>query len=305
MTGIAWEAGVLQGLADRGEPVAAWDLVVGSSAGAFVGARLLGDRSIGPTFEALTSTIVSDEDEALRTGAGAMVGFLVRASRRPGLTWLAKAGVVPVALRALAVNAVHHGPGEMVVLPAILRSRKPGAPPVDSVRALGRLARGNRHESGPWIEFWERHLAPLADWPIGPLRIVVVDVDDGSRHVIDHTSGARLARTMAATSAVAAVVPPIEIGERRFMDGGSLSQTNADLAAGHDQVVVVAPVDRGQLADEIEHLRSGGSEVVAIRPGASATEAMGEELGRLDSARMSASALAGRADGTAASPLGG
>jgi len=32
LTGIAWEAGVLNGLADSGFPVGDWNLVVGSSA---------------------------------------------------------------------------------------------------------------------------------------------------------------------------------------------------------------------------------------------------------------------------------
>lgn len=41
VTGIAWELGLLAGLADRGIDLAAADLVVGTSAGAVVGAQLM------------------------------------------------------------------------------------------------------------------------------------------------------------------------------------------------------------------------------------------------------------------------
>ena len=50
ITRIAWESGVLAGLAAGGIDTQDWDLVVGTSAGAFVGARLTGDGSPEPLF---------------------------------------------------------------------------------------------------------------------------------------------------------------------------------------------------------------------------------------------------------------
>jgi NTE family protein len=47
---MAWESGVLAGLSAGGLDTRRWDLVVGTSAGAFVGARLLGDGSPDPLF---------------------------------------------------------------------------------------------------------------------------------------------------------------------------------------------------------------------------------------------------------------
>ena len=73
LTGIAWEAGVLQGLADGGFPVADWDLVVGSSAGAYVGARLLAEGSAGPVFGAQLSLDARAEERALRAATGRLV----------------------------------------------------------------------------------------------------------------------------------------------------------------------------------------------------------------------------------------
>jgi NTE family protein len=303
LTGIAWEAGVLQGLIDRGEPVSGWDRLVGSSAGAYVGSCLLADGSIGPLFEALGATDPAAEDKALRSGAGALVASLIRASRRPGLAWLTRAGVVPLALYALSVNASRDGLGELGLLSAVLRSRQAGAAPTDSVRALGRLARGSRRPERLWVEYWQSHLGPRVEWPEGPLQIVAVDIEDGHRQTFDRTSGIPLARAIAATTAVAGLIPAITFEGRRYMDGGSASQTNADLAAGHDQVVVVAPADRGQLDAELEHLRSTGSDPVVIGPSEAAKAAMGRELGRLDATRIAAAAAAGRADGQAAGPL--
>jgi NTE family protein len=303
LTGVAWEAGVLQGLADRGNTITGWDVVIGSSAGAYVGSRLLADQSIGPTFAALGATDVGGEDQALRSGLGGLTVFLIRASRAPGMTWLTRAAVLPIALRALVVNAARDGLGEFAVFSAILRSRQPGASPTDSVRALGRLARGNRRPERAWIEYWQARLSPLVEWPEGPLRIVAVDIEDGHRETFERSSGATLAQAMAASSAVAGAVPAISIAGRRYMDGGSASQTNADLAAGHDQVVVIAPADRGQLAAELEQLRGAGTNPLVIRPSEASTAAMGQELGRLDNARVSASASAGRVDGQASDLL--
>lgn len=305
LTGVAWEAGVLQGLADRGEPITSWDLLVGSSAGAYVGAHLFADGSIGPLFEALSATDASAEDDALRTGAGELPAFLIRASRRPGFAWLTKAGVVPIALYALTVNAARDGLGELGLLSAVLRSRRAGAVPTDSVRALGRLARGSRRPERRWVEYWQSHLGPRVEWPEGPLQIVAVDIEDGRRQTFDRTSGIPLARAIAASSAVAGVIPAVTFEGRRYMDGGSASQTNADLAAGHDQVVVLAPADRGQLDAELDHLRSTGTDPVVIRPSDLARDAMGRELGRLDATRIAASAAAGRVDGQAAGPVSG
>jgi NTE family protein len=110
---------------------------------------------------------------------------------------------------------------------------------------------------------------------------------------------------MAASTAVAGIVPAITVAGHRYMDGGTGSQTNADLAAGHQQVLVVAPVDRGALDGELGQLRASGSTVVVIRPSTCAAGILGDELARLDPARIPAAAHAGREDGRAAAPIFG
>jgi NTE family protein len=70
---------------------------------------------------------------------------------------------------------------------------------------------------------------------------VAWDISDGSRRAIDRSGQAPLARAVAASTAVAGILPAITLAGHRYMDGGTGSQTNADLAAGHDQVLVLAP----------------------------------------------------------------
>ena len=50
-----------------------------------------------------------------------------------------------------------------------------------------------------------------------------------------------LVDAVAASCAVPCVWPPVTIGGHRYMDGGVRSGTNADLAVGHDVVVVITP----------------------------------------------------------------
>src|SRR5690349_17804773 len=51
VTGIAWELGVLAGLADAGVDLTSADLVVGTSAGSVVGAQVTSGADLGMLFE--------------------------------------------------------------------------------------------------------------------------------------------------------------------------------------------------------------------------------------------------------------
>jgi len=297
LTGVAWEAGVLQGLDESGYPVSGWDLVVGSSAGAFVGARLLAQGSPGPLFEAQLAVDVAAEEAALRLATGGLLVRMIRAARRPGLTRLERLGAVPLILWASLTNAARDGLGELAVIPEAARSRRPDVPPEAAIAAMGRLAHGVRRPQRIWIDYWVRALAPVDGWPDARLVVTAVDIADGSRRAVDRAAGVPLARAVAASTAVGGILPPISIGERRCMDGGTGSATNADLATGFGQVLVVAPVDRGSLASELAALRAADCDVRVIRPSAPSEAALGQELGRLDPARCAEAARAGRNDG--------
>jgi NTE family protein len=105
---------------------------------------------------------------------------------------------------------------------------------------------------------------------------------------------------VAGSCAVPGVFPSVPIQGRRYMDGGMRSLTNADLAAGHDLVVIVAlQFARGadlvarQLAEETQSLQAAGATVVTICPDEASMAAMGANL--MDFGRNAAAAAAGLA----------
>jgi NTE family protein len=142
-----------------------------------------------------------------------------------------------------------------------------------------------------------RNLLPSDAWPEGRLLITAVDAETGELKVFDRDSGVPLSEAVAASCAVPLVWPPITIGGRRYIDGGIRSITNADLAAGCDRVVVLAPVTFALRASTrvSTQLASLGSSVrsVVISPDSAARKAIGGNV--LDPARRVASARAGYA----------
>lgn len=88
ITGIAWESGVLAGLAAGGVDTQTWDLGAGTSAGAYVGARLTGDGSPGPLYAIQTSGNDAYEESELRVLFGPDFVRTLRLSRHPLLRWV-------------------------------------------------------------------------------------------------------------------------------------------------------------------------------------------------------------------------
>jgi NTE family protein len=143
---------------------------------------------------------------------------------------------------------------------------------------------------------------PSPDWPARALRIVTVDAESGEPRVFDNESGVSLVDAVAASCAVPGVWPPVSIGGRRYVDGGTRSSANADLAAGASRVLVIAPLGRTELfpaekplAEAIEELRAGGAEVAIVEPDEASAVAIGANP--LDPATRKPAAEAGRAQG--------
>jgi NTE family protein len=100
VTGIAWETGLLAGLAEAGIDLTSADLVVGTSAGSVVGAQILS----GPTLEDLYAAQLTDPtgELATRMGATAMLRFIT-AALWPGDEQRARARLGRAALKARTV----------------------------------------------------------------------------------------------------------------------------------------------------------------------------------------------------------
>jgi len=126
--------------------------------------------------------------------------------------------------------------------------------------------------------------------------------------VWNNESGVGLARAVASSCSVPGVFPPITIEGKRYIDGGMRSATNADLAKGHDLVVIVAlrigggdeamaERMRRPLENEMKTLREAGSRVELITPDAASQTAFGPNL--MDARARPAAARAGLKQGRA------
>lgn len=250
ITGIAWELGVLAGLAEAGLDIMSPDVVVGTSAGSVVGAQILSGDSIEDLY---ARQLVDPAGEAgARLGSGALARFVIAAA------WPGDPGRGRAYLGRAAIRAATH-------------------PEADSRAAFERLV-------------------PRDSWPERRLLVTAVDAETGEPRVFDRDSGVELREAVAASCAVPIVWPPITIQGHRYIDGGVRSIANADLAAGCDRVVVLAPVTfalrrSGRISNQLASL---GREVrsVVVSPDAQARAAIGRNV--LDPAQRGAAARAGR-----------
>lgn len=143
---------------------------------------------------------------------------------------------------------------------------------------------------------------PVHEWPTQRLVITAVDAATGELALFDRATGVPLVDAVAASCAVPGVWPPVTIDGRRYVDGGARSLANADLAAGHDRVLVVVPMalegpDRDQLDAELAILAGTGKTRVTAADDASLA-AIGPNP--LDPSRRAAAYRAGLAQGEAA-----
>src|ERR671915_2623003 len=223
VTGIAWEWGMLAGLAEAGVDLCTADLVVGTSAGSVVGAQVAADIPAKDRYAA-----------QLPAAGGELTAKL------GGLLWAQIAW-------------------------AVLRSRIP-----QRARArIGRMALAAKTVPEAERKAVIEARLPVRTWPERTLLIPAVDAMSGEFVIFDKDSDASLVDAVAASCAVPGVWPPVTINGRRYIDGGTRSLTNADLAAGHDRVLVVVPMAlegpyQEQLDAELTILaETGTSRVVA------------------------------------------
>ncbi|GAA1615024.1 patatin-like phospholipase family protein [Nonomuraea maheshkhaliensis] len=251
LAGIAWETGVLAGLADGGADVTDADRIIGTSAGSTVAAQV-------------TSGLTLTELLARQTDPGLQNAEL-------------RAGVPMEELWA-----------------TFERISESSLDAVEQRRAIGAmaLAAATVPESAR-REVIEARL-PVHKWPERDLVIVAVDAVTGEPRLFDPGSGVELVDAVAASCAVPGVWPCVTIDGARYMDGGIRTMVNADLAAGFDRVVVLAPMPE---PEEPSWGRLSGT-VEVIEPDEAALAAFGADA--LDPSSRTPSAEAGYAQGRAA-----
>ncbi len=257
--GIAWQSGVAAGLAAEGVDLSRADFIVGTSAGSAVGAQIALGRDMSEAIERYP------RPEARSAPASAPRRF---------------AAPSPERLQKL--------------MEVMAKSMAPGGNPAEGRAAIGRFAL--EAETPPEERFIEgfRYLAGEG-WPRG-FACTAVDAESGAFVVWDEAAGVDLAAAVASSCAVPGLFSPITIKGRRYIDGGMRSGTNADLAKGHDKVLLLTLMrgDRAQPVDaaaaermkrfrrsaegELSALRESGSSVETLAPNPEAASIMGMNL---------------------------
>ena len=152
-----------------------------------------------------------------------------------------------------------------------------------------------------------------ADWP-EHFSCTAVDTADGRFKVWTRADGVEVRRAVASSCAVPCVFPPVTIGGDRWMDGGVRDMINADVAAGHDNVLVVSctllelppgfdlPAMDAVFAAtrrQLDGLSADGSKVETVVPGAEMLEISSWGLNLMDFSKAAAAYDAGVRQGEA------
>jgi NTE family protein len=147
-------------------------------------------------------------------------------------------------------------------------------------------------------------------WPSKGYACTAVDAETGEFVVWNAEAKVGLARAVASSCSVPGVFPPITINGRRYIDGGMRSGSNADLATGHELVVVVGLRTAGDAAmsarmrapleAEMQVLRDGGARTELILPDDASVAAFGLNL--MDGRKRPGAAKAGIDQGRALAP---
>lgn len=247
----AFHLGVARAVeAELGATAASADLVVGTSAGAAVGAALRLGASVDEILSSVTTPPTDEERARIRSETG---------SARTGL-----ARFLPLS-PALALRGLMDPRRAGLVMA--------GALPGGFLPTMG-LSRMPR-------------VAEATSWPAG-LHLTSVRVRDAARVVFgrDRTD-VSLADAVEASSAVPGMFRPKVIDGHQYVDGATASSNHADLAGDVDpELVVISSVQtrpglrasrilaRRQLPREVRQLEGAGARVVVIEPDVALADAI-------------------------------
>ena len=259
LVGIAWETGILRGIADESaataEALLESDVLVGTSAGSTVGAQLGSGLGLEALFD--RQTTASSAELSPTADFDEISELFLSAMSTPGTTKAEK-------LRKIGAVALATATVPEAVRRDVIAQRLPS------------------HE-----------------WPDRVLRISAIDAATGELITFDSNTGVGLVDAVAASCAVPGVWPPVTIGDRRYMDGGVGSSVNMALAHDCDAAVVLVPSGRtapspfgGGAAQEVDAFAGATLGVFADDE---SIDAFGADP--LDPARREPSALAGREQG--------
>ena len=268
--GVAWEAGLLAGLAEGGVHLSEADFITGTSAGSVVGALVAMGRAPGD----IAGPIIAEADRPFAQQT---------AARAPG------------------------APGMMILFQKMQEIAAGVRDPQEVRREIGAVSlKAQTIEEEAFIGGFGHQLAGAneAAWPGHGYACTAVDCATGEFVVWNAAAKVSLSRAVASSCSVPGLFPAITINGRKYMDGGMRSATNADLAKGYARTVVVAVrLGVGEFAErmmkplelETQILRDAGGEVEVITPDDASMKAFGDNL--MDPRNRPASAMAGLGQG--------
>lgn len=256
IVGVAWLVGVVQGLADKG-------------------IDLTGEQS---------------PDEIIGTSAGSIVGALVAHKRTPGHLRDMALDDANSTTAATAMASI-----DMLAVIDIFSAW--AAMPNNSASELAKVGALALNASTIPEEDWRPSFTTTMghEWPTLRYGCTAVDATTGEYVLWGSHSGVPLDVAVASSCTVPGIFPAVTIGERRYVDGGLRSGTNADLTEG-STVVILAPIgsnradpmDKGarvQLDDETRLLQARGRRVIEMLPDDETNAAtLSTPLGRMDTA---------------------
>ncbi|QIB32582.1 patatin-like phospholipase family protein [Ancylobacter pratisalsi] len=277
----SWMVGYFKSLHKAGVDLATADIVVGTSAGSFLGAALTGGHmwrfgselsffgEFPSLFAKLIPTMAPNESQ-------------LRA-------------------RHLATTAVEADPA--------------------TIQGIGRAAMAARNAAGPdsYPTAVERLIGETA-WPSPALYTTANDCYTGERLIVSPLSGIEVNHACAASSSLPGSMGPTWLGNRLCMDGGICqTSTHCDVVAGVKKALVISLTDGSAgaakvglrtsslpntLQQEVADLKAGGTDVVlkvvGLLPGVTHVDSImdpkwiapcianGEERGHADAAEMKA-----------------
>lgn len=201
LAGIAWETGILRGIADEfpatAQALLDSDVLVGTSAGSTVAAQISGPLPLEQLYE---RQIAQDSHEL-------------------------DPGVDIDTIRDLFLSAL----------------ARPSATAREKLQRIGAVAASTPTVAEPVRRRVIEHRLPGHVWPDRDLRITAIDIATGELVVFDSSSGVELVDAVAASCAVPGTWPPVTISGRRYMDGGVASSVHTAVASDCATAVVLVP----------------------------------------------------------------
>lgn len=238
----AWMLGFAYGLHEKGVPYEMPDVIIGTSAGAFVGSTIAG-------------------------------GHLERLTREFDFF-----GRFPKLLSDLVPTPT---PNASQVRAHELCSTATNAS-IETIQAIGRGAMAARNPSVKKLQDMIALITGNFEWPSVKFHAVTIDCYSGARLVVSEAAKVPVSHAVSASMSLPGIFGPTWIGDRVCMDGGmSQSSTHSDLVAGARRAIVVSLTDGlpgsgprfssmpNTILQEIEGLEAAGTKalLIAANPG--------------------------------------